>query len=125
MWDPLVAEAILAGTDDQVRQRIKASGEQYALDVDDERYGHAFCRYLLFARWPELLHGHVPELDADQAHYNAYYWFHRFAHLYQLQHGPDAGLEQQGFQLLERMVEKVGVNLDWPTVERLWHAARR
>jgi hypothetical protein len=77
--DPLLPEEVLAAADDRVRQRMRNSGEQWLIEADDERLGPAFRRYLLFARWPELLGDDAPELDAERRLYNTYYWLKRLA----------------------------------------------
>jgi hypothetical protein len=67
---------------------------------------------LLFTHWPSLL----PEyLAAEQIFYNRYYWFRRFASLYQKKNGFDAGIEQQADQL----IEYAGSALDWTVVEQI------
>jgi hypothetical protein len=47
--------------------------------------------------------------------YNRYYWFLVFAKLYHAAHGFDAGIEQQGFQLLETAPPGV----DWNCLEAI------
>jgi hypothetical protein len=121
MRDPLVAETILAAKDEQIRQRIRDSGQRHGNDVDHQRYGQALRRFLLFSQWPELLHGEVPDLDAETLLYNSYYWLKRFSKLYMAEHGYQAGFEQQAFQLLEH----ADVSFDWSIIERLEHEAGR
>jgi hypothetical protein len=49
------------------------------------------------------------ELDAATLFYNRYYWFRRFVAAREAALGPDAGLEQQAFKMLEAAPEDV----DW------------
>lgn len=75
--------------------------------------GEALAWSLLFERWPDLLPG--PPLDHENAFYNRYFWFKRFATLKQKRDGYDAGLEQQVFQLLEY----ADFEVDWALMEQL------
>ncbi|MBL8936758.1 MAG: hypothetical protein JNM69_19520 [Archangium sp.] len=61
------------------------------------RSGEALLLSMLFERWPELVAG----LSVETRFYNRYFWFLRFVALHTDTHGPDAGLQQQAFQLLE------------------------
>ncbi len=47
--------------------------------------------------------------------YNRYYWFLRFAKIHSEQHGKDAGIEQQAFQILENAM----TDIDWAVVEAI------
>lgn len=47
--------------------------------------------------------------------YNRYYWFLRFAKIHSEQHGKDAGIEQQTFQILENAM----ADIDWAVVEAI------
>lgn len=47
--------------------------------------------------------------------YNRYYWFRQFAQLHSEQHGKDAGIEQQAFQILEGST----ADIDWAVVEAI------
>ena len=81
-----------------------------SLSKNDANYGPALRYFLLFSE-PELL-ARVDlgaPMDAVTAFYNQYYWFKRFVQLHHKEHGPDAGLDQQAFQLLESAPEGV----DW------------
>jgi hypothetical protein len=81
--------------------------------------GEAYARSLLFERWPELI---VEEpVDPARSFYNRYFWFVRFAALWQAAHGHDAGLEQQVFQLLEQ----VDFDIDWDVVQELEARAKQ
>jgi len=75
--------------------------------------GEALANALLFERWPELLTGEA--LDPERIFYNRYFWFRRFTKLWQVAHGPDAGLEQQAFQILEQ----AAFNVDWSLIQEL------
>ncbi len=86
--------------------------------MNDEAYGRPFSYYLLFTHWPFLL---PTVLDKPQVFYNRYYWFQHFGKVYQGKRGPDAGVEQQGFQLLE----SADFDLDWQIIEKLDARAKR
>ncbi len=108
----LVSESTLNETDEKLGRLIDKVKHEYGIDVDDDLYGSAFRYYLLFDRWPTLLQGAVPELDATVRFYNKYYWFWRMKCLYFQKHGYDAGLDQQAFQLLEYAHEHETFDID-------------
>ena len=47
--------------------------------------------------------------------YNRYYWFLQFAKMHSEEHGNDAGIEQQAFQILESAM----ADIDWAVVEAI------
>jgi hypothetical protein len=53
--------------------------------------------------------------SAELLLYNRYYWFLKFARLFVRENGPDAGLEQQAFQILENSEGKI----DWSVIEAI------
>jgi hypothetical protein len=55
------------------------------------------------------------ELDSVALFYNEYYWFKRFVLIQEATNGPDAGLEQQAFQLMETAPGKV----NWTILEAI------
>lgn len=61
--------------------------------------GEALALYLLFEQAPHLIPGPAP--TPEQSFYNRYFWLKRFAATREREHGTDAGIEQQLFQLLE------------------------
>ena len=71
--------------------------------------------HILFGNQAALERIGLGSLTAVQRFYNQYYWFKRFADEHAATHGPDAGIEQQVFQLLESAPEGV----DWDIVEHL------
>jgi hypothetical protein len=64
----LVADAKLQQTDEELGRLIGDVKHEYAIDAEDYTVGCAFRRYLLFARWPSLLQGSVPDLAAADAY---------------------------------------------------------
>lgn len=58
--------------------------------------------------------------DLDRL-YNRYYWFQRFASVYQFKYGPDAGIEQQAIQILEQS----SCDVDWSILARINQLANR
>jgi hypothetical protein len=96
--DVLMSSAELSPHEPEVRRRAAMLDPPLNVDLEDPIYGAAFTRYLLFEHWPDLLGRDLP---MDQIFYNRYFWLVRAATLYQERHGPDAGLEQMAFQLIE------------------------
>jgi hypothetical protein len=56
-----------------------------------------------------------PELSAADRVYNRYFWFVRFKQLAAEQFGPNAGIDQQEFQILEQ----AECELDWNAIAEL------
>ncbi len=90
-------------------------------------YGRALKFYLLLTEAPELFDD--LGVDPERLFWSRYYWFLVFERRYRAAEGPDAGIEQQAFQLLEegaasgfdiRWAEDVAakVALDAPTPAR-------
>lgn len=84
--------------------------------IEEGAVGDALAWALLFEHWPELIPG--PPVDGETAFYNHYFWFKRFAALKQQRDGSDSGLEQQVFQLLERL-EQADFEADWELLGQL------
>jgi hypothetical protein len=115
MSEVLIPEKALAGLDETVRRLSATRAESYAVDQDDELYGTAFQRYLLFAQWPSVLTEAGLHLSKEEVLYNSYYWILKFAKLHALKHGYDAGIEQQVFKVLEQAY----CDVDWSVVEQI------
>ena len=111
MEDVLLSAGELAPLEGELRSRAEAwQDDYYVLTPPDEEYARAFRRYLLFTEWPELL---PRTLGEDVIFYNTYYWYLMAMRLYCAKHGPDAGMRQRAFQLLEH----VAFQPDWTVVE--------
>jgi hypothetical protein len=92
----LRSDAELLPTNDDVRELMQDEHPPYAIDTSDPLYGSAFLHFLLFDRYPFLLHRDLGlELDDEGLVYNRYYWFTRFCGLYRARHGEDARLDRQ------------------------------
>lgn len=117
MNDPLVPVEQLAPLDEELVGRTRGLPE-IALDIQSDQSGLALARATMFERWPELVPG--GPLDPQTTFYNRFFWFRRFATLWQAAHGEDDGIEQQAFQLLEY----VDVDVDWDVVGELDRKAR-
>jgi hypothetical protein len=109
--EPLVPQDTLSRVKSELYARIAQLTPGVALDPGN--VGEALAWSLLFDRWPDLLPG-LP-INREDAFYNQYFWFKRFATLKQERDGYDAGLEQQAFQLLEQP----DFDLDWALIEQL------
>lgn len=114
--DALVHVDQLSILDAELLRRARDIG--LAIDVTPDATGLALSRALMFERWPELLP--TGTLDPQRAFYNRYFWFRRFATLWQDTHGGDAGIEQQALQILEH----VDFDVDWALWEEVDRAAR-
>ncbi len=59
-----------------------------------------------------------PLKDAD-IFFNQYYWFNKYKERYYSLYGPDEGLEQQNYRLLEDYGNRLDGTFDWKIVERI------
>jgi hypothetical protein len=83
----------------EARERLSAG---YRVELTDHPIaGPSLRHYLLLTECPELVGG--LGLSDVERFWSRYYWLARFAREWQAVAGPDAGLEQQVFQLLEQM----------------------
>ncbi|WP_406729196.1 hypothetical protein WJ438_38070 [Streptomyces sp. GD-15H] len=114
----LVSEEILASREASVRADLRQ--RPVSVDVDNVSYGPAFRHYWLLTHMSSLI-AKEAALSGVTLFYNRYFWFARFTHLFSLSHGPDAGLEQQLFQMLEHPP----VELNWAVVEEIDVLARQ
>jgi hypothetical protein len=109
-YSPVAIET-LSRTKDQLVARLGQLTPPVALEENE--VGDALGWSLLFEHWPELVPGLT--LDRENAFYNRYFWFKRFATLKQKRDGYDAGLDQQVFQALEH----ADFEVDWALVEQI------
>jgi hypothetical protein len=116
----IVPKTLLLQVDPQLLERIGTGVVRLALDPHDEIYGEPLRYYLLFTYWPELLADHLPAFGNKELCANRYYWFSRLVHLFKSAHGPDAGLDQQLFQLLEECSSV----LSWEEIQEIEGAAQ-
>ena len=115
MSDPIIQERDLIEADQFIRRLIEQRNTTDLAVVNNDLYGPAFRRYVLFSE-PMIPAGcGVPIQTEAVRFYNRYYWFLLFVKLYQARHGFDAGVEQQAFGLLEN----AGIDIDWAYVEEL------
>lgn len=116
----LVDENTLSQLLPEIEDVISPYVLDYAVDFKSPVYGEAFKFYVLFTHCPDWLNTRVCDLGDPAVFHNRIFWFARFRHLYCEQHGPDEGLAQQEFQLLEESDHAI----DWPTVERIMEMAK-
>jgi len=108
----LVPEQLLASKDEALRSLIASLCPAPTVDPDDEIYGAAFRRYLLFAHLPSLA---GEQLSEQEIFYNKFYWFLAFAQLYKRKQGTNDGLDQQACQILET----APCRFDWTVIEQI------
>ncbi len=110
----LLADSTLSECVDAIGPRLSSVDGLVASDLDNECYGSAYSRYVVLTHFPDLCQVTVP-LPEHVVLCNRYYWFVRFMRLHRSEHGPDAGLEQQAFQMLEGSMTEV----DWQVIEAI------
>lgn len=111
----LVPQEVLESRENEMRQLIASDALAHALDIDDPVYGQAFRRFLILSRWSSSGAGSLPDLDEATLFCSRYYWFLRSIRLYASTDGPDAGLEQQAYPMLER----ADLDIDGSIIEQI------
>lgn len=88
--------------------------EFYPDDLDDLRSKECYARYSFLRRY-------LNETTCDQPriYYSMYYWFIQFSKRYRERVGADAGIEQEGFKLLEEMDCQLEEGIDWSIIEAI------
>ncbi len=102
--------------EDEIRQFI--SDEElralYNATIEDSVLNEWFARFS-FLR----LSVHTLPENKSSIYYSMYYWFIQFKKRYVALMGPDAGIEQQGFQLLEEIDQELEESIDWGIIEEI------
>src|SRR5690606_15154075 len=83
-------------------------------EPENKYYGSALKYFLVLLYWP-LFHEEKVAFTDNQIFYNKYYWFLKYLRLREIQRGPDAGLEQQAF----KMIEQPEIDVDWMIIEEI------
>lgn len=118
----LVPEETLAVREhafDAARSRLSNSLDQTLLD--DPVSGRCLKFYLLLTELPDLLG--ADGIPNEQMFWSRYYWHVRYATLSHAVSGPDPGLDQQSFQILEYPHPPCAP--DWNDLESVHRAAER
>ena len=110
----LVSEAALRERDAAIRAATASAAASQPRALDDAS-ALAFRYYLLFSDPDSTRAAGFEGMDETALFYNRYYWFKRFIKQRASEHGFDAGLEQQVFQLLEAAPATV----DWSVIEAI------
>lgn len=108
----ICSEDMLAGHKLAVLACANRDNIELNVDINESHYADSYIYYMLFTYWPELVH-----LDSTDVTvlYNRYFYFKKFAILYQSAHGRDVGFDQQAFGILETAIEE----LDWTVIEAI------
>jgi hypothetical protein len=111
----LVTEDVLTSAGPDLDPLRPTLGHYDLALLGDPRVGQALRSYLLLTERPECFtsRGWSPE----EVFWSRYYWFLRFSKLRTTSSGPDAGLEQQAFQILEH--PHPSCLPDWSELERV------
>ncbi|MNI74951.1 hypothetical protein D3C73_1310690 [compost metagenome] len=57
--------------------------------------------------------------EKESLYYSIYFWYHKFKTRYFELYGPDAGIEQESFKLLEEMDNQLINGVDWSVIENI------
>lgn len=102
--------------EDEIRQFISDEKLRafYNANIEDSVLNEGFARFS-FLQQSE----HSIPADKPSIYYSMYYWFVQFKKQYVALMGPDAGIEQQGFQLLEEIDQELEESIDWGIIEAI------
>ena len=114
----LIPEHRLREVEGELLERVTALDGVRLDMLTDRSAGRPLAIALAFEHWPALIVTAAP-LDPLTRFYNRCFWLRRFAALWQLGHGFDAGLEQQANALLEDGPDGV----DWDVLAQVDAAA--
>ena len=89
--------------------------------LDNPLFGPSLRYYVLFTHWPDLMADSERKMTASELLMNRYYWYRRFAELYHRTVGPDAGIDQQEFQILE----SADCEVDWALIDDIDNRAAK
>ncbi len=99
-------------TEQEVRDLLKDSNVNI-IPMQGE-HGAALSIFLALSYFPHVALG-IADFSEVDLFYNKYYWLLKAVRGWQRDHGLDAGLEQQAFQILEH----AGIEVDWDVVEKI------
>ncbi|AZK45326.1 hypothetical protein [Paenibacillus lentus] len=87
----------------------------YNVNIDDNRLNELLAYYTFFKSNDA---GSVP-LDKQSIYYSMYFWFAQFKERHFEVYGPDEGIEQEGFKLLEEIDYQLEEGIDWGLIEKI------
>lgn len=109
----LIPETLLTPLYGEARAKLSTSDGSADLTLSGTPDERSYLNYLVLTQVHEKL---PSEWQADSlVLYNRYYWFLRFSKIHSEQHGKDAGIDQQAFQILENSI----ADIDWAVVEAI------
>jgi hypothetical protein len=87
--------------------------------LSDDNLSTLLQYYLFLTEYPNAVHSYLPELSEADLLYNRYYWFLKFKTNYGSKRGDDAGLDQQAFQLIEEIDQKLTAGVNWSIIQQI------
>lgn len=85
-------------------------------DISDEELKKSFGYY-------DFLSGNLMNLisknDKESIMYSKYYWYTKYKKRYSEVYGYDAGIEQEGFKLLEELESELEEGVDWTIIQKI------
>ena len=85
-------------------------------DITDETLKKALVYYDFLSNSIENL---ASKKDISKIMYSRYYWYIRYKQRYFEVFGYDAGIEQEGFKLLEELENELEDGVDWSIIQRV------
>ena len=81
---------------------MNKTGHMYTPEFSDELLRSSLNNWSLFDQ-KEMELQNLTELSLEDILYSKYYWFTKFMHRYHEIYGPNSGIDQQQFKLIEEM----------------------
>ena len=100
-----------------IEAMMKEMNYVYEDEYSDDQL-NSLLNYIFFLeKYEEKIMG-TKKISLEIILYSKYYWFSRLLDRHHEVYGPDAGMEQQQFQMLEEIDHRVE-DVDWEFVEKL------
>lgn len=109
----IIPESILAPLYDAAWTELTEKTDLSGATLNKELYARSYLNYLVLTNLHEKLP--LEWQSVSLIVYNRYYWFLKYAKIHSEEHGRDAGLEQQSFNILEDAMD----DLDWSVIEAI------
>lgn len=110
-------EIIKSNIEEMMKEMDYVYEDEFSEVLLDDQLKSLFNYFLFLEKYEEKII-ETKKISLEIILYSKYYWFSRFLDRYHEVYGPNAGLEQQQFQMLEE-IEHRAEQADWEFVEKL------
>lgn len=104
--------------DNSIEEMMEEMNYAYEEDrYSDKQLNTFYNYYIFFRKYEDKIIG-VKRIPLEIILYSKYYWFSRLVDRCHELYGSDAGIDQQQFQMLEEIDQRIE-DVDWDFVEKL------